>query len=545
MTQETDPTSVALATVKAMPRAQRRKGAPDNTGPGMRAAIYVRLSRDTDESTSPERQRAACESLCEARGWTVVAVEEDIDVSGFSRGLERPGLQRILSQLTDLDVVVFFKIDRLARSTVDFAEIMRIAETQSVALASAQEPLDLTSSMGRAMARVIAVFAELEADTIGSRVSNAHEHLRREGRWTGGRVPYGYRVVPNPHGAGRVLEVNPDEAKTIHEVVDRVLARESLMKVATDLTKVGVPSPGHSSRQPNGKLSDSKQWYTTTLRNLLTNPQLLGQVIEDGKPILRTDGLPLVNRPPILDMTTWHELQDELKRRVNTRERRRNATSLLRGILYCSLCDGRMYPYVASGRARYRCISRLKKRQGGQHIDCYGVSVAGAALEKHVITEFLTGFGHMPVVRLEKHVGEDFRPQIRQAEEALRDLEADRYERGLFKGEDGSQRYAAQYAKLEERLSGLRTMQNDATPAGVEAVPTGKTHAELWEESDTAGRRDLLLNAGAFVEVAPAQRGGKKLDTSRTSVYFADEGFIRRAEADGKDPESAVVSVID
>ncbi|MER5715142.1 recombinase family protein [Streptomyces sp. NPDC002132] len=52
----------------------------------MRAAIYVRLSRETDETTSPERQRAACEALCEARGWEVVAAEEDIDVSGFLTG---------------------------------------------------------------------------------------------------------------------------------------------------------------------------------------------------------------------------------------------------------------------------------------------------------------------------------------------------------------------------------------------------------------------------------------------------------------------------
>uniref|UniRef100_UPI00403FD7B2 recombinase family protein n=1 Tax=Streptomyces sp. TG1A-60 TaxID=3129111 RepID=UPI00403FD7B2 len=52
----------------------------------MRAAVYVRLSRETDETTSPERQRAVCEALCEARGWGVIAVEEDIDISGFSRG---------------------------------------------------------------------------------------------------------------------------------------------------------------------------------------------------------------------------------------------------------------------------------------------------------------------------------------------------------------------------------------------------------------------------------------------------------------------------
>lgn len=523
-----------------MPRAQRRKGTPVTTGPGMRAAIYVRLSRDTDESTSPERQRAACEALCDARGWEVVAVEEDIDVSGFSRGLERPGLQRILARLADLDVVVFFKIDRLARSTVDFAEIMKIAETQSVALASAQEPLDLTSSMGRAMARVIAVFAELESDTIGSRVANAHEHLRREGRWTGGRVPYGYRAVPNPNGAGRVLEVNPDEEKVIHEIVDRVLAKESLMKIATDLTRAGVAAPGHHSRQPNGKRSDSERWYTTTLRSLLTNPQLLGYVIEDGKPILRTDGLPLVTRPPILDMRTWHALQDELSRRADRSERRRVGTSLLRGVLFCSVCGGRMYTYVAGGRTRYRCIGRLKQRQAGQAVGCYGPSVAGKALEEHVVSEFLRGNGHLPVVKIEMRAAEDFTPQIRQAEEALKDLEADRYERGLFKGEDGAQRYAAQYAKLEERLSSLKAMQSDAVPGGVEEIPTGKTYAELWEESDTAGKRDLLLNAGTFVEVAPAQRPGKKLDTSRVSVYFGVEGSIRRAEAEGKDPDSVI-----
>ncbi|MFI2760196.1 recombinase family protein [Streptomyces echinatus] len=203
----------------------------------MRAAIYVRLSRETDETTSPERQRAACEALCEARGWEVVAAEEDIDVSGFSRGLDRPGLQRILTRLAELDVIVFFKIDRLARSTVDFAEIMRLAEHQSVALASATEPLDLTSSMGRAMAKVIAVFAELESDTIGMRVSSAHEHLRREGRYTGGRVPYGYMVVPNPNGAGKVLAVNEDEAKTIKRIVERVLAKDSLMQIINDLNK--------------------------------------------------------------------------------------------------------------------------------------------------------------------------------------------------------------------------------------------------------------------------------------------------------------------
>ncbi|MDI3408424.1 recombinase family protein [Streptomyces cavernicola] len=506
------------------------------SAPGLRAAIYVRLSRETEESTSPERQRAACEALCKARGWKVVAAEEDIDISGYSRGLDRPGLQRVLSRLAEFDVIVFFKIDRLARSTVDFAEIMKITQNEGVALASASEPLDLTSSMGRAMAKVIAVFAELESDTIGMRVSSAHEHLRREGRWTGGRVPYGYQVADNPEGPGRILVVNPGEAKTVHAIVERVLNKDSLMKIATDLSKSDVPSPGHASRQTNGRRSGSKQWYTTTLKSLLTNPHLLGQVIEDGKPILRTDGLPLVTRPPILDMDTWHALQDELGRRAGAGEQRRHGTALLRGVLYCGVCGSRMYTFTAKGRLRYRCIGRLKHRQRlGEVSTCYGPSVPAEHTEDHVTELFLEKFGALEVVRMVERAGEDFRPQIRQAEEALGDLEKDRYERGLFKGEDGARRYAEQYTKLEDRVASLKQKQSEAKPAGVEEVRTGQSFADLWKAASVEGKRDILLEAGAYVEVAPAKRGGRRMDTSRLTVVFGEDGKLRRADADGQD----------
>ncbi|MFE1247061.1 recombinase family protein [Streptomyces sp. NPDC058735] len=99
---------------------------------------------------------------------------------------------------------------------------------------------------------------QLESDTIGMRLSSAHEHLRREGRYTGGRVPYGYMVVPNPNGAGKVLAVNEDEAERIKRIVERVLAKDSLMQIINDLNKDGIPSPGHTSRRTTLKRSDSK-----------------------------------------------------------------------------------------------------------------------------------------------------------------------------------------------------------------------------------------------------------------------------------------------
>lgn len=267
-------------------------------------------------------------------------------------------------------------------------------------------------------------------------------------------------------------------------------------------------------------------------------------MIEDGKPILMTDGLPLVNRTPILDMDTWQALQDELSRRANPGDRRREGTSLLRGIVYCAVCQNRMYTYIAKGRTRYRCIGRLKARQSGVENGCYGVSIAGEGMEQHVTDRFLTAFGGLAVVRMVEHVGEDFRPQVRQAREALEELEKDRYDRGLFKGEEGSQRYAAQYSKLEERLESLNEKQRHAKPAGVEEIPTGHTHAQLWHGADTAGKRDLLLNAGAYVEVGMSRKGGPRLDTSRLVIHFGVDGEIRRADADGKDVEAVIQQAV-
>lgn len=539
------PSTLPEPPVRALPRV-RRKAANAGNARGLRAAIYVRLSRETDESTSPERQLAECREYCKRHGWEVVILEEDIDVSGFSGGLERKGLKRILTRLDDIDVIVFFKIDRLSRSLVDFAEIMKLAKAKDVALASASEPLDLTEPVSEAMAKIIAIFAELEAATIGLRVASAHEHLRREGRWTGGRVPYGYRSIPNPNGAGRVLEVNPDEVAILAEIASRVLAKESLIAIARDLTERGVPSPGHPSRSTGttnrASRGKSDGWYTTTTRTVLASPHLLGHIIEDGEVIKGTDGLPFMGRPPVMDLDTWHGVQDELARRKAPDDRRRAGTTLLRGVLVCAVCSNRMYAYVSGGRLRYRCIGALKKRQTAGATPCIGPSIAAKAVEEHVAEQFLREFGRVEIVEERTYAGEDYRAEIRQAEEALDELERDRYERGVFSGDAGPARFAKLYSDMEGRLANLREMQANAKPGGVEHVPTGRTFGEVWGDESAEGKRDLLLRAGAFVEVAPAAKAGKTVDPRRFVVWFGDEGRLRRAGLPNEAEDPAAVA---
>src|SRR5918992_3122112 len=173
----------------------------------MRAFGYVRLSKLDEKSTSPARQRQEIERLCESRGWELVKIYEDLDVSGYSRnGKHRPGLEKMLNRLDEVDAVVFWKLDRLARGVAKFYGILQQAEAAEVALVSTAEPFDTSSPMGRGMVGITAIFAELESDVISERSKAMHVHLKEQGRWVG-RVPYGWRLE-----AGKLVRNEEEQA---------------------------------------------------------------------------------------------------------------------------------------------------------------------------------------------------------------------------------------------------------------------------------------------------------------------------------------------
>src|SRR5690606_28651405 len=186
----------------------------------LRAVTYIRLSSyagEDDPTTSPQRQREATSGYCAAKGWEVVEVIEDIGVSGSDRGLrlDRPGLRRVRELLPTVDVLVFARLDRLARNVIDFRAFAEEAERHGVALVSVAESLDLTTPTGRFVATILASFAEMEAAVIADRTRAGRLRAIADGRWTGGVRPFGFRAVDNPDGPGKVLVVDDAEAELL------------------------------------------------------------------------------------------------------------------------------------------------------------------------------------------------------------------------------------------------------------------------------------------------------------------------------------------
>lgn len=469
----------------------------------MRAAIYTRLSRDTEASTSIERQRQACERICSERGWEVVHVAEDVDVSASKKGLNREGLDEVRALYAEIDAVVFFKIDRLARSLSDFANLMDEAEKANVALVSATEPVDLSTPMGRAMAQIIGIFAELEAKTTGARVASTWAHLRRTGRATGGLRLYGYRAVENPDGAGYVLEPEPAEAEVVREVADRVLGAESLVSIARSLTARGL-----ITRRGNSA------WRPDTLNRLLRNPSLQGYVIHKGQVIRGEDGLPVAFWEPVLTPSVWMSVQEELDRRSSPTERRWDSDWLLSGLLYCGECRSRMYARSQKSKAdHYTCSTSSNAG------DCPGVAVSRARIEEYVSASFIETFGHFEVTEITEIPAQDNADDIAVMVAALADLEADRYERGLFSGADGAARFATLYAKLEQRVTLLRSTSQPSTTV---SHSTGETFKQAWEAADVRGRRALMSHGIEAITVTKGKPGRHGVDPERVDIQWRE-----------------------
>lgn len=470
-----------------------------------KAAIYTRLSRDRDGSTSIARQLEAGRQLCSARGYEIVHESTvDVDISGGK--LVRPGLDEVRHLFPALDVVVFWRVDRLSRSLRDFLELAQDAQQHDVALVSATEPLDLSTPIGKAMTSIMATFAEMEREVIGLRAAASTAHLRRVGRVSGGRQPYGYRSVPAADSQGYVRAVDEAEKAVILEMIDGILAGDSRLAVARRLNERQVPPP-----------KSGKHWSPSNVGDVLRNVALWGAVVHRGQVLRSDDGLPIVT-DAVTDRDTFDAVQAALDARSSYAGRMANRrTSLLSGLLYCAECGSGLGKTTGRSYEMYRCGT---KGRGGS---CSGCSISAALVEEYVARRFLAKYGDWSTSNADYAASgdaEDDAPAaIRDVDRALADLEHDRYDLGLFRTEEELQRYATLYRKLSDRRVAI-VAEARRVPASQPEKPTGASSTTIedwWQDAPLDERRTLLQGLLGRITVRKGRPGVRGLDESRIS----------------------------
>jgi DNA invertase Pin-like site-specific DNA recombinase len=344
-----------------------------------RVVLYARISVSKEESVSVERQLAAGRKLAEARGWKVIGEFTDDGVSATAnRPEDRNGWKALLAA-AGFDAVIIWKVDRLARKVLDFLHVDAVLQARGAGLIAVEDPIDMTTPMGRAFATILAVFGEMEAEAIRARVRAARAHLLTEGRWPGGGIPYGYMSAPNPAGAGRILVKDPERIGWLREITGMALRGETVNAIARRLTAGGAPLPSRS--QPGGA------WNRQTVDGLLRNPVLAGMTPRnpgrarsakraDPLAVVRgTDGEAVVDESlALITVTEFAALQEVLASRDSPQARKageRQATSpFLSKVARCDECD----VYMCRGTNQKKPVlycPRCRQTQGRDALDPY------------------------------------------------------------------------------------------------------------------------------------------------------------------------------
>jgi site-specific DNA recombinase len=203
----------------------------------LRAALYIRVStQEQVENYSIESQKERLEAFCKSKGWMVKDTYIDPGYSGSN--IDRPALQRLLSELKNIDVVLVYKLDRLSRSQRDTLELIEEHFLKNnVEFVSITETLDTSTPFGKAMIGILSVFAQLERETITERMRMGLIKRAEEGyRTAGGNY--------DPAGYGRKdgeLYIKEDEALHIKTAYDLYEQFHSITKVQKRLKELGYP----------------------------------------------------------------------------------------------------------------------------------------------------------------------------------------------------------------------------------------------------------------------------------------------------------------
>jgi len=148
----------------------------------MQIGCYARVSTH-DQQTLP-LQREAMAAYAQQRGWSIRVMITEVGSGGRTRP-QRDQLLRA-ARRREIDAIVVWRLDRWGRSVVDLLRTLQELQALGVGFISLHEAVDFTTPTGRAMAGLLAIFAQFEREILRERVkagiAQARRHGKRHGR---------------------------------------------------------------------------------------------------------------------------------------------------------------------------------------------------------------------------------------------------------------------------------------------------------------------------------------------------------------------------
>jgi site-specific DNA recombinase len=339
-----------------------------NTKPNKkkRYVIYTRCSTDDQaqgDFTTLDAQAHHCKNMIDAFGYEMANFGKNgiINDEGYSgKDLNRPGIQSILKDIQDkksFDGVIFFRLDRLTRNPRDLYALIDLFRDKEIDFISVRENLDSSTAIGRVVIGILGLLSAFERELTGERVKASCVARFRQGKWIGGMLPFGYKLInegpPLPNGRQpHKIIIDETVAPKLKMIWEMAADNKPLSEIGGALTRTELNAP-------QGKI-----WRKQSISAILKNPFYKG--------IMRYNGeIHRGNHEAIVDDGLW-DLANKMSlgkipghRFVKTL---REYTYLLNGLVRCGKCGSHYITYFAYGRGRkrfyYYTCSRMMQKMG-------------------------------------------------------------------------------------------------------------------------------------------------------------------------------------
>jgi len=298
----------------------------------MRGVFYGRHS--THKQTMETQLRRAYE-LAEKYECTIVY--EILDEGVSSRKKNRKGFKQLIADAYSekFDFVVIHRHDRIARIPEEHDMIRLIMHQLNIPIIESEtESLyDYGDTIFRAIKDGVAKY---ELDKIRFNTRGAMKTLVKNGLWTGGKAPFGYRYTPKEKGDNGKFEIVEVEMELVKKVFE-------LYKKNHGFSAIAEQMPVNSHR--------GKEWNKDRVKNIITNPFYAGYIAIRRKHEKKHNSLRDRNEwvmekssliPPVLSIEEWEYCWDlymtKMKRKISPKHFK--TSFLLTSLLKCEDCNG-------------------------------------------------------------------------------------------------------------------------------------------------------------------------------------------------------------
>lgn len=396
---------------------------------GLRAVKLLRVSSDKqvgDDKDIPS-QRKLVDEFIGREELTVVREFVESGISGFKTKISNRDALNTIKRMADnkeFDVLVVYKSDRIGRTSDESPLVVKYLNDKGIRIFTASgEEIKTESQFDKLITYLNFWQNETESVKLSERATDYHIVMTKEGRYRGGRLPYGYRLVNNgsQNFKGRNIldvEIDPEQAEIIKLIYDLSINHNmGFRAIAKYLNENGYKE----------KATNPEGWFFTTINSILNNPTYKGYFHMHSKLKNQTVLSEKQEHLVIIPEEIW-ELNQQVMKNRKTTEKKEDGTrhivgitrgeGLLSGLVYCGHCGSKMhiwnnhkYYYRKNGekvrliKCNYRCKSAISSGK----IKCDGQSTYSTQKIDSLVEEETIDF----VIQLQdKKLNEEFKNNL-------------------------------------------------------------------------------------------------------------------------------------